>query len=226
MNEALIIASAFIDLGVVLVAFVLGREWLYATIIVNLLLIGLLGAKLVGVFGQATNVGNVFYASVFFATYLILEHDSIDDAIKAVWIGLGSIAFFFVLLNGALLLTSIPETSDIARLMDQVLALTPRVAIASMIGFTISQYVNIALYSFWQERVGDAHWWFRAVSVMMAAQLIDSVIFFSIAFLGMVGTGLVIETMITGYIVKVAVGLVATGFLFASHSLKAARRTA
>ncbi|HEY4522349.1 MAG TPA: hypothetical protein VJH91_01785 [Candidatus Paceibacterota bacterium] len=72
MNETVLIVTALLDLGIVLVAYMLGREWLYVTIVVNLLLISILGAKLVSVFGFSTNSGNVFYAAVFFATVSLL----------------------------------------------------------------------------------------------------------------------------------------------------------
>lgn len=50
-----------------------GKEWLYSAIVVHLLLISLLGGKLIAVFGFTTNVGNVFFINVLFATYMLIE---------------------------------------------------------------------------------------------------------------------------------------------------------
>ncbi len=213
VNEALLVLGALIDLGVVYLAYRYGREWVYATIIVNLLLISLFGAKLITVFGYVTNTGNVFYAAAFFAVYLLLGR-SIAEGVRGVWIGALSIAFFVVLVQGIILLDPIPESLEIARALDLLLASATRIAVASVIAFLIAQYVNILFFTFWNEQENGVHWWFRAVVVVMVAQLIDSVIFFSIAFLGTVPTDIAAQSMITGYLIKIAIGFAAVPILY------------
>ncbi len=222
MNEALLIASAVLDIGIVFLAYRMGKEWLYTTIVINLLLIALFGAKLIAIFGFATNIGNVFYASVFFATYLLLEHGKREDGERAIWIGVAAVAFFFVLMKGALYLTSIPETAEVSALMDQVLALAPRVAIASVAAYIVAQYANVTLYTAWYEPDGGVHWWLRAMSVMMAAQLIDSLIFFTVAFVGKVPTDVVLQSIIVGYVIKILIGAVSTPLIYESHRMRRA----
>lgn len=219
MNEAILIVTALLDIGIVMIAFYLGRPWLFATIAVNLLLIGVLGAKLVPFFGHVTNAGNVFYASVFFAMYLILEHESPSYGIRALWVGAGSIVMFFGLTQLTLLLQSAPETHAVSDSLNAVLWITPRIAFASLVAYVAAQYINIWLFTYWQEIVGETHWWLRIVCIMTIAQLVDSAIFFTIAFGGSVDAGVVIETLFVGYLLKVAIGIAATPLLYLSHRI-------
>ncbi len=217
MNETVLIVTALIDLGIVLAAYMLGREWLYVTIVINLLLITLFGAKLVSIFGSATNAGNVMYACVFFATYLLMEHGTARDGRRAIWIGASAIVMFLALSKLVLMMESVSATQAVSEAMEQILTIAPRIALASLVAYITAQYMNVWLYTFGRESASSVHWWVRVICVMMAAQLVDSVIFFSIGFFGTVEVRLVFESMWVGYMIKVLVGLAAVPLLYASH---------
>lgn len=206
MNEALLIASAVADIGLVMVAFSRRRSWLCATIVLNLLLVSVLGQKVISVWGFATNVGNVFYASVFFAIYLLLEHDTRDHVFRALSIGVMSVVAFTVLLLLVLGMQSHPATTAVSDMMEAVFRNAPRFALASLAGFVVSQGINVTLYLSSVEEPTQMHWWLRLLVVMMVAQLIDSIIFFTIAFWGIVTPSIVIESMTVGYMIKVIIG--------------------
>lgn len=219
VNETLLVVRALLDFGIVLLAFRLGRPYLYATIIINLLLIALLGAKLQVLFGYITNVGNVPYAAVFFAIFLLLEHDTPQAAARAIWIGISAVVSFLVLMELTLLLQSPAQTQEFSTLMNQVLGVTPRIALASLTGYLVTMHLIMWLYMHWEETVGRPHWWLRVISVTLAAQLVDTVIFFSIAFAGMVTSSMVFESIIVGYIIKISLGVLSTPFIYLTHKL-------
>jgi uncharacterized integral membrane protein (TIGR00697 family) len=221
MNESLLVMSIVLDLLIVFAAFLCGRPWLEACIIVNLLLISLLGQKIVPMWGFATNVGNVFYASVFFAVYLILENGTSEEARRVIWIATFSIIAFIALMQLALLTSSTPETSDVSGMMNTLFALAPRTALASVLAFIISQYLNLFLYTHWSESIAGVHWWLRIACIIALAQFVDSAIFFSLAFQGVVEHSIVIESLIGGYVIKVAIGLLSIPLLFVSHRFAA-----
>jgi len=202
MNEALVFARIIIELGVVLGASYLGRTWLYGTIIVNLMLISVLGSQLHTVFGYTTNVGNAPYAAIFFATYLLMERGSIADGIRAIWLGALAVTFFNIITQ----LTAAQTLVDIT--------LPPRIAAASLMAYLVAQHVNVAMYSLWHERPGGAHWWLKMVSIVLIAQLVDSVIFFGIGFFGAVESAAVFEIMVVGYVVKVLINLTCIPLLY------------
>jgi uncharacterized PurR-regulated membrane protein YhhQ (DUF165 family) len=72
-NELIFIGAVVAALLFVFLAARLGREWLLCSIIANLLLVAVFGAKLISLWGFVTNVGNVPYACVFLATDFLLE---------------------------------------------------------------------------------------------------------------------------------------------------------
>ncbi len=216
MNEELLILRAALDIGLVYLAYRLGKHWLYASIIVNLLLISVLGSKMQFVFGFQTNVGNVPYAGVFFAMYLLLENGKMRDAIRAIWLGVGSVAAFLVMMQLTLSMQSSPETEALSEELIQVLGIVPRIAIASIAGFIAAQYFNVWICSFAHED-GRTSWWLRLAVILMVAQLIDSLIFFSIAFYGSFAAHTVIESLIVGYAIKVTIGLCTLPLIYYSR---------
>lgn len=220
MNEALLIVSAVADIGLVLLAFSRTRAWLYASIAVNLILITVLGPKLIYIWGVATNIGNVYYAAVFFAIYLLLEHGSREHVLRALAIGVMSVVGFVVLLTIGLSMDSHPDTSALDGAMRVVFGNVPRFALASLAGFALAQLLNATLYLTSKEEPAQLHWWLRIIVVMMVAQLVDSIIFFTVAFWGSVATPLVIETLFTGYAVKVGIGILSVPLIHWSHRIK------
>lgn len=212
----ILVAKVALDFGAVLLAHRLGREWLYATIVINLLLVSLVGAKLIEEFGFVTNDANVFYAAVFFATYLLLEHGKREDAIRAIGIGVGAVALFHILTGLSLMMQSLPETAGVSGMMDALYGVSLRIAIASLAGYIVAQLINIWLYTNWRER-SDMHWWFSLACIIAIAQLADSIIFFFIAFWGEVPSRLLVESMIAGYGLKVIVGVASIPLIYASY---------
>jgi queuosine precursor transporter len=142
VNEALLIASAIADFGLVLFAFTRKRTWLYACIIINLLLIVTAGQKLIEVWGYATNVGNVMYASVFFAMFLLFEHGAREHIFRALRLGIVSVSAFSALIVMVLHMEAVPDGDAISAAMDIVFSNVPRFAIASLVGFAASTFIS------------------------------------------------------------------------------------
>src|SRR5581483_10466155 len=75
MNELLFITATFLDLSFILLLFRLqGYRALFASVVLNIILVSLFGSKLISIWGFTSNATNVFYACVFFAANIIAEH--------------------------------------------------------------------------------------------------------------------------------------------------------
>jgi queuosine precursor transporter len=220
VNEALLIASAIADFGLVLFAFTRKRTWLYACIIINLLLIVTAGQKLIEVWGYATNVGNVMYASVFFAMFLLFEHGAREHIFRALRLGIVSVSAFSALIVMVLHMEAVPDGDAISAAMDIVFSNVPRFAIASLVGFAASTLIAMFLYLSARETPDRMHWWFRLAAVIIVAQLVDSIIFFTIGFWGSVPTRLVLESIVAGYVTKVVLGLFTVPLVHWSYALQ------
>lgn len=195
-NELLFIFSAVVDILFILFAARQGIEWLLATIPVNLILIAVFGAKLVTVFGFTTHASNVFYASVFVATHFLLERHGARTALKTVWCGTWSILFFVIMSQFAVQLVG-HHLSDAANLaISSLFAFSVRITLASIVVYVCAQYVHISIYEWFRERTHGKHLWLRSNGANSIAQLVDSLLFFSVAFFDLPGPLLIQATLI------------------------------
>src|ERR1700752_1009665 len=96
-NELIFLITIFIVFGFVLLAFLAGRRWLHAAIAINLMFITIFGAKIVPLFGHVTNVGNIFYAGVFLAAQLLVEHHGKNEGKKSTFLGASAVIFLILI---------------------------------------------------------------------------------------------------------------------------------
>jgi uncharacterized integral membrane protein (TIGR00697 family) len=218
-NELLFFVRLLVDFAFVLLAFRMGKEWLFASIIVNLIMISTFGGIIVNLFGFTTNVGNVFYAAVFLAIHLLAEHYGKKEALKTVWVGFWSI-FIFIALSELTVNYGFVSPDSLAAAASFTFHTAPRIALASMVAYIITQYLNVYLYDYLHKRTGQAKLWLRDNLSNILGQLIDSVLFFTIAFLDVLAPHVLLQSMMFGFFIKILAGFIGTGFLYLSYPLK------
>lgn len=86
-NELLFIIQTIVGLLFTLLAFRMGRHWLYGYVGVCIVLANIFVTKQITLFGLAATGGNVVYGAVFLATDLLAEHHGKKAAREAVYIG-------------------------------------------------------------------------------------------------------------------------------------------
>jgi len=218
-NEILFLLAALVDIIFVLIASWQGTEWLLGTVILNLLLVGIFGAKLVSIFGFVTNAGNVFYACVFLATHFILELRGRKAALRTIWVGVVFVFFFSALSQFAVMFNGSGLSQMANASLAGVFSFSFRVFCASILAYIFAQYVNISLYEWLRDRMDGKHLWIRSNGANILAQLVDSCLFFSIAFFDLPGP-LLVQAILIGWAVKTAVVLLGTPFLYLGTSKK------
>lgn len=218
-NESLFLLAAFTDILFVFIATRLGREWLLGTIITNLILIGIFGAKLISVFGFITNVGNVFYACVFLATHFLLERQNKQAGIKMIWLGAGFVVFFTALSQLAVHSSGSPLSEAANNASSTLFSFSPRVVFASILAYIFAQYINISLYEWFRARTRGKFLWLRSNGANIISQFADSSLFFTIAFLDLPGP-LLVQAILIGWFVKTLVVFIGTPFLYIDAHLE------
>ncbi len=221
-NEIIFIITILWVYSFVLLCFFGGRRWLHAAIAINLLLISIFGAKLISLFGHVSNTGNIFYAAVFFSGQLLVEHFGKEEGKKSIWLGFAAVVFFVMVGQLTTRYAVVPEATGAATALDTLFSFTPRIALASLTAYLVSQSINIHLYSYlknkWQKQI-----WQRSITANIVGQLFDSVIFFSIAFSGTIPSNVFVSTLLTGFVVKVICGSLTIPFIYLSYKLKTTR---
>jgi len=212
MNELLLLVTALISALFVVVGWRLGR--LYAVIILFLILIAGVGGKIVEFFGHSTNTGNIFYASVFLATYFLIERYGKREGIRSIWVGIIGVLFFSALAWITIALIGSPATAPLNEALSIAFGPVPRVAFASLVAYAISQSLNVYLYLLFKKRLQGKYLWLRANICNATAQIVDGLIFFTIAFVGVASTSVTIDAIFMGLAIKVVYMMFAAPLLY------------
>jgi queuosine precursor transporter len=219
-NTLLFILIAVIDLSIVLFAWRLGKNWLVATILANIVLTSTFVGKLVPLFGLVTTGGEVFYASIFIATDILSEHHGKKLAYRSIWMGFLMLAMFVGLSQLVLLFNTVDETLSVHNAMATLFQIIPRLAVASFIAYLIAQRFDIWLFHFIREKTGKHKLWLRNNISTITSQLLDSLIFFPLAFFGTVSTEILLTLILTGWIFKIPVAILDTPIMYLSYVIK------
>lgn len=205
-----------------MVAFRLwGKIGLFVWIPISVIIANIQVTKTVDLFTLSATLGNIVYATSFLATDILSECYTKEDATKAVSIGFFSMIVMTILMNIALLFR--PSESDfVHESMTTIFALMPRIAIASLLAYAMSQFHDIyAFHRIKKVLPSKKHLWVRNNLSTLVSQLIDSLIFTLIAFYGVFETNTLIDIFITTYVLKIVVALLDTPFIYlASHWYK------
>jgi uncharacterized integral membrane protein (TIGR00697 family) len=204
MNELLLGVQAAICTLFVFLTWRFARERFFGVIAIFLILIGTVGGKIVYFFGHATNTGNIFYASIFLATYFLIERMGRREGIYSIWVSVIAVAFFFVLVQIAVAFVGSPVTAHFNTALEATFSPFSRVTIASLIAYILSQNLNVYTYIYLKERWNGSRIWLRANIANAIAQVLDSVVFFTIVFWGIVPPANIADIIITGFAIKVA----------------------
>ncbi len=217
-NDYILLLTAILSAAMVLIASKTDKERLYSLIIIFLFLISIVGGKVVEFFGHQTNTGNIFYASVFLATYFLVERYGTREGVRSIFVGVTAVVFFSVLLQLTLMLISSPGSVAFNNALAAAFAPAPRLALASLVAYMLSQTLNVYLYAALKKYFEERQLWLRANISNVLSQLLDSAVFFSIAFFGVVPTENVADILLTGFVIKVAFMLIASPLLYLNRA--------
>jgi len=152
----------------------------------------------------------LIYAATFLMTDVITEVWGKKRAQEAI-IG-GFVANIFLVI-GVYLTIKWPGASfwKNQEALVSILGLTPRIVLASMIAYLISQTHDVLVFHFWKTKTRGKYLWLRNNASTAVSQLIDTVIFIIIAFYGVLP---VVSLIIGQYIVKLIIAACDTPFCY------------
>ena len=95
-----------------------------------------------------------------------------------------------------------------------VLSQSNRIIFASLIAYFVSQLWDIHVFSYIKRKTGDKLLWLRNNGSTLTSQFIDTAIFITIAFAGVMGLRELLGIMLGQYILKVIIGIIDTPFVY------------
>ena len=97
---------------------------------------------------------------------------------------------------------------------ETILGGSMRVIIASLVAYSISVNLDVMIFSKFKEKHGDGKLWLRNNASTMLSQLIDTALFITIAFFGIMPFKVLLILFITQYIFKFLASIVATPLVY------------
>lgn len=201
-------------LGIMLAFRLFGKTGLIAWMVLSVIAANIQVTKTIELFGLTATLGNIVYASSFLITDILSENYGIRTARRAVVMGFVTIVGFTVIMNIALFFS--PAESDFAHdSLQTVFGLLPRIAGASLLAYVTSQLHDVWAYALWKRLVpGPNMIWVRNNASTLVSQLIDSIIFVALAFLGVFSITVLLEILLTTYVLKLLVAAADTPFVY------------
>ncbi|MCY1723512.1 queuosine precursor transporter [Prolixibacteraceae bacterium Z1-6] len=223
-NELLWLVMLLANFLLIILAYRLFGKWgLIMWIPISVIVANIQVIQTVELFGMVATLGNIVYASSFLVTDILSENYGKEEAKKAVWIGFFSLISMTLLMNLALFFLPLKgdEFAGVAHeATSTIFSLMPRIAVASLAAYLLSQRHDVWAYHFWRKRFSrDNQIWLRNNLSTMISQLIDSSVFVLIAFYGVFELPLLLEIFITTYFLKFVVAAADTPFIYWGKSI-------
>ena len=179
-----------------------------------------LANKIITVFGLFVPAGVLAYSITFICTDVISEIWGRDRANTTILGGFVALLVVLFLVQLSLAWPRAPFWDNDAAFRS-VLGATSRIIVASFIAYLVSQYHDVWAFHFWKRITNDRHLWLRNNLSTAVSQLLDSFIFITIAFYGVMPIG----SLIVGqWIVKMAIAALDTPMVYAAVYLLRRKR--
>ncbi|HWA32376.1 MAG TPA: queuosine precursor transporter [Candidatus Paceibacterota bacterium] len=166
-----------------------------------------LGIKLMPfLWGTHLSVGVFFFPIVFLMTDVIGE--VYGKKMSKLFVLSGALSIM-VFLFFSLIESMVPWSKEALWAKDSyntIFGLSARISIASVAAFVIGEYQDVIAFFFFRRRIGTKRFWLRANLASLWSQLLDTVIFMSIAFAGVYSFHDLVLITIPWYIYKVTMG--------------------
>lgn len=194
---------------------VLGKKYgiIYPTTVLAALVViaNIIASKIVILGPLTVPAGILVYSATFLITDLLSEIWGKKEAHQAVWAGFYANIILVVSVWIAVAWQSAPFAIEFSEKFAEVLRLTPRIVLGSIIAYLASQHHDVWAFHFWKRKTGGKHLWLRNNASTAVSQLIDTVVFVTIAFAGIFP---IVPLIIGVYVAKVAIAFIDTPFMY------------
>ncbi|WP_017811455.1 MULTISPECIES: queuosine precursor transporter [Paenibacillus] len=198
-----------------------GIKGLYGWIAIAAILANIQVVKTIELLGIVTTLGNTMYVSMYLASDLLNERFGPRVARKAVWFGFFTLIVTTIVMRMAIHFDPAVGVDVSQEALELIFGPLSTLLIASLTAYLVSQFLDVRLYKWLRRRFPAPHQlWIRNNGSTMISSFIDTLIFCSIAFLGMYEWSVWIEIFLTTYILKFLLTAAGTPFLYLARSFK------
>lgn len=190
-----------------------------AIYVTSLIASNTLGIKLMPfLFGTHLSVAIFTFPVVFLMTDVVGDLYGKKTAKLFVWAGFISLLVF---LAYNLLANAVPHSADspIPGSFDDIFYVSARFSVASLFAFIIGEYQDVLFFFVVRKRTGKRFFWLRSNLSNLWSQLLDTAIWGTIAYVGILEPQTLIMTLLPWWLFKVAAGVAYTPLSYLGRRL-------
>lgn len=196
------------------------RSYRYYDLIMALFVTCLLCSNIIGT-QKVANLHNLpilgdvtFGAAILFFPISYMFGDVLTEVYgyarsrRVVWAGFG--ALIFASLMSAVVVALPSDNLEQQAVVAKVFGSTWRIAMASLVGYFCGEFTNSFILAKMKILTQGKHLWTRTIGSTVAGELVDSLVFYPLAFYGLWDNDTLLTVMFSNYVIKVMWEVVVT----------------
>jgi hypothetical protein len=185
-----------------------------ASFFVSLLIVSnVIAGKLLQIGDWVMPAGILAYPLTFLISDTIAEVYGRKITTRIIWVGFTASLLMVLIVYFARVFPSAVFWEN-QEAFDLILGSVPRIVLASMVAYLVSQHHDVLAFHLWKNFTKGKHLWLRNNASTMISQAVDTVLFVTIAFIGTLDFSLLINMIMTQYVVKILIALVDTPLVY------------
>ncbi|GAC1446452.1 MAG: queuosine precursor transporter [Pyrinomonadaceae bacterium] len=191
------------------------RQFKYYDLIMAAFVAVLLCSDLIGpgkvctIGGFTFGAGVLFFPISYFFGDILTEVYGYARSRRVVWAGFAALAFASLMSTVVVALPPAKNWQNQAA-YEIIFGQTPRIAIGSLIAFWAGEFVNSYVLAKLKIKTEGRYLWLRAIGSTAVGEAVDTLIFYPLAFYGVFTNELLMQIMLSNYILKVLWETIAT----------------
>ena len=174
-----------------------------------LLLSNIVAGKLIQVAGLVLPAAVILFPLTYLFGDLLTEVYGYKKSSLVIWVGFACNVLMALIFLAVIALPYPPFWSQ-QNAYATVLGMTPRLVAASLVAYWAGEFSNSAVLSVMKKLTGGRWLWTRTIGSTVIGQGVDTLIFITAAFYGLVPGGVLIQMIVAQYLWKVAYEAAAT----------------
>ncbi len=179
-----------------------------------LLLSNLIAGKLICVFGITLPAAVILFPITYILSDIFTEVYGFQRSRQIIWLGFAC-NVFAVLVYEATIALPYPDFWANQGAYAAVLGTTPRILVASLVGYLFGEFSNSIILSRMKVLTRGKWLWTRTISSSVVGQAFDTVIFITISFLGTYANNVILQMILFQYLWKLCYEIILTPATYA-----------
>lgn len=185
-----------------------------ALFVTSLIVSNIIAVKLIDVAGMILPAAIIIFPISYILGDVLTEVYGFARARQVIWLGFlcNLFAVIAISIGGLLPAAGFWGGQDA---YEMILGAVPRILAASFIAYLVGELVNAYVLARLKVAMEGRHLWVRTIGSTLAGQLLDSAIFITIAFAGIMPAEVLLAAIVTQWLVKSAYEALATPLTYA-----------